>query len=404
MSKSISDAELRAALLKAHNYTCIYTNKIINENNVNIDHIIPQSLIKKPEKLMDLLSSLGLPSDFNLDSLDNFLPCHPSANRKKSDILFPKSTFLFYLDIAQKKKPLVEKNLGEIRNKNSLAKAMNIIEQGFNNGSIDREDIQNLVKTNIINKKEATLQPNNSNKNLNDNCHSQVLPVDEFEPGELAIINPEYNNQNHSYINNSKDTPSTLFVQNALQLPPSHSIDEKIRRHIAILSEIEDLGFFHLYIDEKSKASYLKGPGPINIYITDRCIDFKFNNSNYNYLFDKGRYTYSRSLTISIKPLFDIIISLIQNDQTLESFSLLYDFTPKTPNVISFEFKLKSNNLDSELFGLATSGDYFIQDNDKILDDQGRSLPPTLSCNYLDVLVLLYNIYWIVTRQKFTEV
>lgn len=48
-------------------------------------NIVPVDLKKKPEKLAELKNKLGLPSDFEIESFENWRPSHPHCNRTKSD-------------------------------------------------------------------------------------------------------------------------------------------------------------------------------------------------------------------------------------------------------------------------------------------------------------------------------
>lgn len=53
-----------------------------------VDHIIPESLLKRPQELADVLDSYGLPQDFDLHSFSNWLPACSRCNRKKSSRIF----------------------------------------------------------------------------------------------------------------------------------------------------------------------------------------------------------------------------------------------------------------------------------------------------------------------------
>lgn len=399
MSKLIIDDELRAALLKAHGYKCPYTNEMLNANNFDIDHIIPQSLLNKPDKLKELLKSLNLPSDFNLNSLDNFLPCHPSSNRKKSNNIFQSFHLRFYLDLASRLKPIVENHLDAIRKSNVLAKAENLLKISLSRGHIDSESIQNLfekLSDNIIKN-----HPNDSNKPSASKLSNGdlELPLD-----TLSVRHEKTSNINESSSDITTDVNPASNANSKIYASPLSEVDERMIRNEKIISGIKDLGFFHLYSDKKNNISYLDGPGPTRIFITDRCIDFIFNSETYtSHSSLTLNFEYITSVHLSIKPLFDIIISLLQNDQTLDSFSLLYDFSIKSPAPINFDLKYTSKNSNSDLHNLIISSSYFIKDYDRILDDKGRYLPPSLNSSYIEALVLLYGIYWFISRKKYEK-
>lgn len=78
---------LRAALYLEYEGNCFYEGLKIRFNDMHIDHIIPESISE--EVLQDIISSLGLPKDFNVNSLYNLVPCSPNVNQVKNKNQYP---------------------------------------------------------------------------------------------------------------------------------------------------------------------------------------------------------------------------------------------------------------------------------------------------------------------------
>ncbi|MFC9709279.1 hypothetical protein ACFTRD_14130 [Paenibacillus sp. NPDC056933] len=78
---------VRAALYLEYEGNCFYEGMRIRFNDMHIDHIIPESISK--ESLQDIISCLGLPEDFNVNSLYNLVPCSPNVNQVKNKNQYP---------------------------------------------------------------------------------------------------------------------------------------------------------------------------------------------------------------------------------------------------------------------------------------------------------------------------
>lgn len=93
----------RVALWKAHKKCCVYSGEPLNYKDLHIDHILPESLLSKPEELKSIIKEYGLNSDFDINSYYNLIPTLSRCNLQKGSKIFKKSTALFYLEIAEQK-------------------------------------------------------------------------------------------------------------------------------------------------------------------------------------------------------------------------------------------------------------------------------------------------------------
>jgi hypothetical protein len=77
----------------------------------NIDHIIPEALLKDPTELANIKIQFGLDASFDLNDYCNWLPSHGYCNNQKNDKKFkPTPVFQMQLDKAKD-------NCGEVKRK-----------------------------------------------------------------------------------------------------------------------------------------------------------------------------------------------------------------------------------------------------------------------------------------------
>ncbi len=103
-----NDLCLRIAIWETYNRRDIYFGNYIPFRELQIDHIIPQSLWKegKEDERIEILEKYGLDSSFEKNDLLNFVPSSGFSNKSKSDKLIPVLT-AFALEAAKKNKGLI---------------------------------------------------------------------------------------------------------------------------------------------------------------------------------------------------------------------------------------------------------------------------------------------------------
>lgn len=77
----------RYAVWTVHRERCWLCRTPVGLADVQIDHVIPESLEGSPE-LPGILREMGLPSDFAINSYENWMPAHAACNLRKSDTRF----------------------------------------------------------------------------------------------------------------------------------------------------------------------------------------------------------------------------------------------------------------------------------------------------------------------------
>lgn len=72
---------------EANDCKCAYTGKPLPKGEMVVDHVLPEVLdqAKRQAESAQLLRTLGLPADFDLHALTNFVPTFNTFNRQKGD-------------------------------------------------------------------------------------------------------------------------------------------------------------------------------------------------------------------------------------------------------------------------------------------------------------------------------
>ncbi len=127
--RRFSDAE-RYAVYTVHGEKCYMCREPIDLLTMEVDHIIPETLLEDPRRLATILAEYGLPVDFDLQSFANWQPaCGPCNNRKRSSVFNPTPRIQLELQIAEEKAPKAAALAAERVNAQKASKAWNTIKR-----------------------------------------------------------------------------------------------------------------------------------------------------------------------------------------------------------------------------------------------------------------------------------
>jgi len=134
----------RRAIWAAHHHICAYCQTHTVENDrQEIDHIIPVQGLKAEERQL-LYRELGLPEDYDLDSLDNLLPadrkCNQLKGSNKRDIRF----YLHFRGLAQDRRQQVEKIEIDLKKKGKKGDQFAIVAEMIDGREDEIEKLANL--------------------------------------------------------------------------------------------------------------------------------------------------------------------------------------------------------------------------------------------------------------------
>ena len=76
----------RQAVFTVHGPRCYICNGLVTMKTLEVDHVIPESLKNKADRLTEVLKLFACPPDFNVNSFENWLPACRPCNGKKLDM------------------------------------------------------------------------------------------------------------------------------------------------------------------------------------------------------------------------------------------------------------------------------------------------------------------------------
>lgn len=122
--RDFSPAE-RYAVLSTHGPRCYIGGEPIDMLTFEIDHVIPEELLDHPDGLAEVLTQLGRPSDFGINSFGNWLPaCGPCNKRKSAAVFEPSPLIQLHLQNAAGKAPQAQQACQVVVRNQELGKAV----------------------------------------------------------------------------------------------------------------------------------------------------------------------------------------------------------------------------------------------------------------------------------------
>jgi HNH endonuclease len=134
---------VRQAIWECHDCRCAYWGHPIELDDMQIDHILPESLDKEPLKKIQVLEQYKLDQDFILNSLENYVPSSRKANREKGKSILPTATDLL-LKKAKRKAPKIITKVNQILQNIDLERSKSAIR---NEISGDHQKAENLYNS-----------------------------------------------------------------------------------------------------------------------------------------------------------------------------------------------------------------------------------------------------------------
>lgn len=140
MAKRQFSAAERYAVYTAHSEKCYMCGKPIDLFSMEVDHVIPETLLKDPTRLTTILANYGLPADFDLQSFANWLPaCRPCNNQKRSRVFNATPLIQLQLQTAEEKAPKAAKLAVELVNTQKAARAWSTVKRAYEAGDLSEQ-------------------------------------------------------------------------------------------------------------------------------------------------------------------------------------------------------------------------------------------------------------------------
>ncbi|MBU1725612.1 MAG: HNH endonuclease [Gammaproteobacteria bacterium] len=142
--RQFSDAE-RYAVYTVHSEKCYMCTEPVDLYSMQVDHVIPESLLDNPAALSQTIAAFNLTNDFNIQSFKNWLPsCGRCNNRKRSRVFEPTPRIQLELHIAAEKAAHAEELAKKVVSNQAMSRAWNTIKRAADAGSLG-ENIQKEI-------------------------------------------------------------------------------------------------------------------------------------------------------------------------------------------------------------------------------------------------------------------
>jgi 5-methylcytosine-specific restriction endonuclease McrA len=145
MSSYKFSKEERYAVYTVHGEKCYLCTTPIDLKSMQIDHIIPETLLDDESRLREVIASFGLPNNFDINTSANWLPSCSRCNQRKLDQVFhPSPIIQVELEKAAKKAVDVETLKNKVINRRKVTNALAVLEMADRSGSLTEEDKSQL--------------------------------------------------------------------------------------------------------------------------------------------------------------------------------------------------------------------------------------------------------------------
>ena len=150
-----SDKDVRSALWLAYDKKDVYSGDLLRYREMEVDHIVPQEIFKNEEKKLEVLKALGLDSNFQKDSLENFVPTRRGTNSSKGasvdPILIKNKNNIEVVSKADIDVKQIEKGKDLIEKGERKAQAvLNIIKETIESEPLAKIDYVSIVDTDSL--------------------------------------------------------------------------------------------------------------------------------------------------------------------------------------------------------------------------------------------------------------
>lgn len=135
----------RIAIWMAHSKRCAYCGELIDLRDLEIDHVIPESLAKRPAEFERLKSALGLSPGFSLNNPRNYLPTHRWCNSRKTGRVFNSSNIRYFLEIVDGKLAAVQSHVASLELEAVKATLVAAVRRAIETGNLNSHELTNAV-------------------------------------------------------------------------------------------------------------------------------------------------------------------------------------------------------------------------------------------------------------------
>lgn len=149
MKHRFSDSQ-RYALWRAYDGRCFYCRELLEFQETTIDHVVPEWLLSRPDKLAELRAEYELDQNvpgFRINDFTNWVPAHfRSCNSRKGGAVLPKHRTLSLLDEVQRHLPHVRRELEKLTQQRSRSHALGSLGAALEGKHVTIEEVRRLLQ------------------------------------------------------------------------------------------------------------------------------------------------------------------------------------------------------------------------------------------------------------------
>jgi hypothetical protein len=129
-----------------HEKRCWFCKEPLGFVEVTVDHVIPESLLSEPLRLKEIIDDYDLPSSFQINGYENWLPAHSHCNGTKTNKVFsmtPSYRPIFEQLIQRAAK--VKRTAEAIQRDQSKAKVLTSLLTALERNKVSLTDLADLI-------------------------------------------------------------------------------------------------------------------------------------------------------------------------------------------------------------------------------------------------------------------
>jgi len=145
MSTQVIPQALRTALWHAYAHRCFYCRKLVSYDELEIDHIVPETMASAPD-VADRLAVFGLPPTWDFRAIANLAPACRPCNSLKLDRLPEPNQMVLLLTAARDKVSKVEALNSEIEEKIRRSNLGAQLSIGLETGTLTTQQVATILR------------------------------------------------------------------------------------------------------------------------------------------------------------------------------------------------------------------------------------------------------------------
>jgi mRNA-degrading endonuclease RelE of RelBE toxin-antitoxin system len=146
----------REALWDTHGRKCFHCGcALLLLREMEVEHIIPESLADDQQALAELLKRIGLDPGFDVRGFENLAPSCKLCNSRKSDSLLPDRAIVIALTDIKRKLPALEKRLQKQQVARSIESVLRTIDKSIRAGKFTKGALLRELACSIESPKKA---------------------------------------------------------------------------------------------------------------------------------------------------------------------------------------------------------------------------------------------------------